>query len=311
MKSNKHTYYHKLKITVLGLILCISANSVTMGQECARTLDKAENSYESGQLREVPQILAKCLKNGFNKPQKEQSYKLLVLTYIFLDDINKAEEYLLKLLKSNPQFKVSALDPPEFVYLYNGFRTRSYFSIGIKGGVNNTIVNTLNVNGAGNIPLSYQQNSSKTGYQIGLGINFRVWQNLELSAEINMINRRFKQVDSLKTTFYSNAEQPLGYNFSIIDASESQIWMDFPITLKYGITREKIRPFVYAGASFSYLLGSNLNATRWNIDPADVEIPQRSVDGRPLNCLNLALGINTIIPYWPVPVSSIILALTI
>ncbi|MDN5217152.1 porin family protein [Fulvivirgaceae bacterium BMA12] len=285
MKSNNCTYYHKLKIAALWLMLCLFVNSVILAQDCARTLDKAENSYENGQLREVPQILAGCLKNGFNKPQKEQSYKLLVLTYLFLDDIDKAETYLLELLKSNPQFKVSEIDPPEFVYLYNGFRTRSYFSIGITGGVNNTLVNTLSINGAGNVPLSYQRNATKTGYQIGLGINFRVWQNLELSAEVNMINRRFKQTDSLKTTFYVDAEQPLGYNFSIIDAAESQIWMDFPITLKYGITKEKIQPFVYAGASFSYLLGSNLNITRWNIDPADIETPQRSVDGPPIKLL--------------------------
>ena len=285
MRSNYHTYYCKLKAVMLCLVLCLALNAITTAQECERMLRRAENNYNKGQLREVPEILARCLKNGFNKPQKEQSYKLLVLTYIFLDDIDKAEAYLLELLKSNPQFKVSSIDPPEFVYLYNGFRTRSYFSIGIKGGVNNTIVNTLSINSAGNVPLSYQKNSTKTGYQIGLSINFRVWQNLELSAEINMINRRFNQIDSLNTTLYTDTERPLGYNFSKIDASESQIWMDFPITLKYGITKEKIQPFVYAGASFSYLLGSNLNVTRWNIDPTDVETPQRSVDGPPVKLL--------------------------
>ena len=279
MTINNQTHFRKLKAIALGLVVFLSVNAPVQGQECERVLRKAENNYNNGQLRAIPDILSDCLKGGFNKTQREKSYRLLVLTHIFLDDIDKAEEFLLKLLKSNPQFEVSPLDPPEFIYLYNGFRTKSYFSIAIKGGMNNTFVNTLNVNGVGNIPLGYHQNSSKMGYQVGLGINFRLWKNFEVSAEFNIVNRRFNQVDSLKTTFYTNAEQPLGYNFSIIDASESQIWVGIPIMMKYGVTKNKMRPFIYGGVSMYYLLGSNLNVTRFNIDPSDVETPQRSVTG--------------------------------
>lgn len=279
MGSDYQTYYHKLKVVTIGIFLCLSLNMVTQAQECERILRKAERSYDNGQLRDVPGILDNCLKGGFNKTQREKSYKLLVLTHLFLDNIDEAEGYLLKLLKSNPQFEVSPLDPPEFIYLYNGFRTKSYFSIAIKGGMNNTFVNTLNVNGVGNIPLGYHQNSSKMGYQVGLGINFRLWQNFELSAEFNIVNRRFSQVDSLKTTFFTDVEQPLGYNFSIIDASESQIWVGVPIMMKYGFTKNKMQPFIYGGVSMYYLLGANLNVTRFNVDPSDIETPQRAVTG--------------------------------
>lgn len=289
MGSIYQTYYHKLSVAAVSLVLCLSINVVGQAQECERTLRQAESSYDNGQLREVPEILSDCLKGGFNKTQREQSYKLLVLTYLFLDDIDKAEDFLLKLLKSNPQFEVSPLDPPEFIYLYNGFRTKSYFSVAIKGGMNNTFVNTLNINGVGNIPQAFQNNSSKMGYQIGLGINFRVWENLEVSAEFNMVNRRFMQVDSLKTTFYNDAEQPLGYNFSIIEASESQIWVGVPLMVKYSISKNKMQPFIYGGASIYYLLGANLNITRFNIDPSDIETPQRSVTGPSVKLLRAGI----------------------
>lgn len=289
MTSYFQIHHGILRTVVLGLVLLGSANVGIQGQECERVLRKAESNYDNGQLREIPGILSKCLTGGFNKTQREKSYKLLVLTYIFLDDIDKAEEYLLKLLKSNPQFEVSQLDPPEFIYLYNGFRTKSYFSIAIKGGMNNTFVNALNINGVGNIPLGYQRNSSKMGYQVGLGINFRIWENFEVSAEFNIVNRRFNQIDSLKTTFFTDVERPLGYNFSIINASESQIWVGVPLMMKYSITQYKMQPFIYGGVSMYYLLGANLNVTRFNIDPSDVETPQRAVTGPSVKLLRAGI----------------------
>lgn len=287
MGSCNKKHFHLFMMMALALLVLVMVPA--QAQECERVLKKAESDYNNGKLREIPGILSDCLKGGFNKSQRETSYKLLVLTYLFLDDMDKAEEFLLKLLKSNPQFEVSPLDPPEFIYLYNGFRTKSYFSIAIKGGLNNTFVNTFNINSVGNIPLDYQRNKSKMGYQVGLGINFRLWENFELSGEFNIVNRRFNQLDSLKTTLYTDAEQPFGYNFSIIDASESQVWVGVPVMMKYSFNKNKIKPFIYGGFSAYYLLSANLNVTRFNIDPSDIETPQRAVTGPSVRLLRAGI----------------------
>ncbi len=269
------------------LLLAICFNAV--GQECEQTLEDAEQNYEKGLLREIPPMLERCLKFGFNKREKERSYKLLILTYLFMDNIEQAEYYLLKLLRSNPQFSVTAIDPPELLHLYNGFRTKSVFSLEIKGGLNNTFINTLRVNGVGNGPNAYQAYKNSIGFQLGAGINFRVFKNFELNGGINLVNQRFEQVDSIKTTLFTNAERPGGYNFTVIEAGESQTWIEFPIAVKYGLKFKKIYPFVYVGASLKYLLGAQLNISRINVDPSDVETPQRMVDGPPVNLVNAGI----------------------
>lgn len=271
---------------ILGCILLILAFNIDcLSQQCEQTLEDAEQFYEKGLLDDIPGSLKRCIKNGFNKNQKERSYKLLILTYLFLDDMENAESYLLKLLKSNPQFNVTAIDPPEFIYLYNGFRTNSVFSIVVKGGINTSFINTLQINGVDNSLVSYQAYRRGIGFQLGAEVNYRIFNNLEITGEINITNQSFDQIDSLRTTLFTDTERPAGYNFTAIDASENQFWVELPVALKYGIRIKKFYPFVYGGASFKYLLNANLNISRANLDPADIETPQRRVEGPPINLI--------------------------
>ena len=267
------------------MIIFLFNTSFVFAQDCDSILEKAENNYENGILRDIPNLLSACIKNGFSKSQKEQSYKLLTLTYLYLDDMDKAESYMLKLLKSNPQFKVSSLDPPELIYLYNGFRTNSVFSISFKGGINNTYINNKNINGIDNIPVSYHVYKSKLGYQFGLGFDFRVWKGLQLSGGFNVANSKINQIDSLKTTLYTDTERPFGYNYTSIISSERQFWVEMPLQLKYEVDYKKLTPYFYGGVSLNYLFGTNLSIIRVNADPSDLETPQRSVTGPDIKLL--------------------------
>ena len=50
---------------------------------------------------------------------------------------------MLRLLKTNIEYQFIEADPPEFVKLYNTFRTNSVISIGLTFGVNNVIIKTI------------------------------------------------------------------------------------------------------------------------------------------------------------------------
>jgi len=108
------------------LLVCFGlAFQQTMAQttSCAQTIRLATSVYEQGRLHELPDLLKNCLNSGFTQQERVTAYKLLTLSYIYLEEPEKADESMLKLLETNPYFEINAaVDPAEFIALYNTFR---------------------------------------------------------------------------------------------------------------------------------------------------------------------------------------------
>ena len=112
------------------IILLLSQGSYAQLTTCAQTLRLANSTYEQGRLHELPDLLAKCLENGFDKQEKVQAYKLLALTYIYLEEPEKADEMMLKILQTDNYFTINKdIDPAEFIALYNTFRTKPVYRL--------------------------------------------------------------------------------------------------------------------------------------------------------------------------------------
>jgi hypothetical protein len=122
------------------LLFLLLASSQAFGQatsSCTQTLRFAQSTYESGKLHELEAILneGNCLKDGFNTEERRQAYKLLVQSYIYLEEPEKADAAMLSLLTTDQFFKPNEdVDPAEFVSLYNRFRTKPLFRYGVKLG---------------------------------------------------------------------------------------------------------------------------------------------------------------------------------
>ena len=122
------------------LLLFLLASSQAFGQatsSCTQTLRFAQSTYESGKLHELEAILndGKCLTEGFNTEERRQAYKLLVQSYIYLEEPEKADAAMLSLLTTDQFFRPNPdVDPAEFVSLYNRFRTKPLFRYGAKLG---------------------------------------------------------------------------------------------------------------------------------------------------------------------------------
>src|SRR6185503_8750501 len=97
---------------------------------------------EQGRLHELPEIVAECLRKspkegGFTKEEKKETYRLLTLAYIYLEEPEKADQMMLELLKTDHFFEINpALDPAEFIALYKKHRTTPLFRVGAKFLVN-------------------------------------------------------------------------------------------------------------------------------------------------------------------------------
>lgn len=91
-----------------------------VAQQCNDvTLSDSRKLYETGKFNEVIRILQPCIDKGFNEKQKVEAYRLLSMTYIAIDSIDRAATETGYLLEINPTFEPNLFDPPAFIKLVN------------------------------------------------------------------------------------------------------------------------------------------------------------------------------------------------
>jgi len=73
---------------------------------CEDNLEQVKSNYLIGDFRKVIESLGKCIQdNGFrNSDAKAQAYELLALTYIAIDSLEKAEDYIKSIVVLKPNY---------------------------------------------------------------------------------------------------------------------------------------------------------------------------------------------------------------
>ena len=83
---------------IFFVIILFSIPTISIAQDqCAVALSEAEDKYDQGRLYEIPEILESCLEYGFSKEEKIRAYRLLTLSYLFLDYYDEFCGILVKL----------------------------------------------------------------------------------------------------------------------------------------------------------------------------------------------------------------------
>lgn len=128
------------RFLLLFCFLCLLSFRVAFGQQSgAQTLRLAQSIYEQGRLHEIPDLLSDAKMVGFSKAERVSAYRLLTLSYIYLEEPEKADVAMQKLLQTEHFFEPNAnVEPAEFMGLYRTFRTKPVFSAGLKFGGNFT-----------------------------------------------------------------------------------------------------------------------------------------------------------------------------
>jgi hypothetical protein len=228
--------------------------------QCAITLNEAEDQYEQGRLYEVPDLLKSCLENGFSQEEKIRAYRLLTLSYLFLDYYAQADSAYLNLLKLSPEYETNEeLDPMEIINHHQKFTTRPiyYLTIG-KLGINFSTANVLldySISQSANNDAKY---STVLGFHAGFGGEMVVYENLHVSGEFFLSRNSIRLSDSHWDFYKTN-----------LDINHTAI--ELPIMLKYNITAKNVLPFVSAGISPSFLVESNIRNVEGVYTNADGE----------------------------------------
>lgn len=212
---------------------------------CVQTLQSAQEEFIAGRFYGIPALLKPCLDRGFTKEQRKDAYLLLTRAYLYADDPIGAENAYLKLLELDPEYRaVSPRDAIDVVYLSQKFTTRPIFTLHTKAGINSTferVIAPVSISGFAETPI---ETKTGIGFNLGGGVDYNFADFLSLGVELNAVQRNFR-----RSTFLVNDE---------INVSANQFLIEAPVYLKYQGYQGRIRPFGYAGVSFSFLLADGL-----------------------------------------------------
>lgn len=249
------------RLYLLCFFIFINAKSFSQTATCAQTLRLARATYEQGRLHEIENQLSGCLESGFTEEEKQlkvEGYKILCLSYIYLEESAKADEAMLNLKRTNPYFVPNPqVDPAEFVALYKTFRERPIYRIGAKIGVNasrpNVIEQTTVVELAKGSEYKYS-----VAFQVGATADLPLTNRFTLHGDLLFQQKKFEIVLKVDRRVDANSE-PL---INAFQGSEKQNWLSLPITIEYKVLEKKYNPYIGIGVSIDYLLGSTITSDR-------------------------------------------------
>jgi hypothetical protein len=264
-------------------LLLLSLSATALGQDCGQILRLARATYEQGRLHEIEGQLAKCLlPSGFGKDQKQErveAYKLLCLSYIYLEEPDKADEAMLNLKRTDPYYEPNeAVDPAEFVALYNTFRKEPVYRIGITLGGNFSSPNISELVYVTN----YTGNSKfKRAFAIQFGAAadvpltlFNAKKKWTLHSELLYQQRKFELSQQESRGINPGTGTEL---FNELQGVETQNVLALPATLQYRfIKNDKFNPYIGVGVAPELVLGRKLTVEK--LRDGQPSIPERRED---------------------------------
>lgn len=255
----------------LFLLLCGTAHAQL--NSCAQSLRFARATYDQGRLHEIPAILTDCLsrtegKDSFTKEERVEAYKLLCLTYIYLEEPEKADEAMLNLIRTDHYFEPRAnSDPAEFVSLWKTFRTNPIYRIGARIGANATQPNVQSYIPANDGESTYSNGISFVG---GIALELplaKLSKKLTFAPEINFQQKVFKYTNEVSYidggTGQSRAFKTTG--------TERSSYASIPLLLQYTIIENKFNPYVSLGFCTDLLLNGKNTFLRTKEQAASLE----------------------------------------
>jgi hypothetical protein len=239
---------NKIKRSLLIVLVAFSFCGQAQNS-CVQNLRNARNAYEEGKLQELPNLLLKCIDDGFSKEEKVEALRLLTLSYLFNEEQQNAEETYLQLLHIDPEYEINLdSDPTELVILAENYDTDPKFFYGFKGGASYGIMQSeFEV-------VHNRVSQGKYDFPLGLagGIFFQYPVNEIFSINLETLyNFRTtvlnRPILSTESTSFQNIE-------------ETQQWIEVPLLLNYKLPW--VNSFLLeatGGPSLQYLFSSNLN----------------------------------------------------
>lgn len=243
--------------TLVGLCY-FQSNAQT--DSCAIKLKNANTGYDQGDydgtIKLVQSALQEC---RLDKNEKIQANKLLIMSYLKVDNLEAADKTAGDIMKIDPYYKPDKFkDDPKLTALFEKYQPVPVFRVGFSAGINRTMIDVINTysivhDDAASADLATY--NGKTGFQLGLSAEYRVFNNLWLQLEGQFRQSSYEHLlDSVEGT--------------TIKYSEKLSYFDVPLSVKYYIIDKTFAPYVESGATFSFM--TNALSTTERDDQKDI-----------------------------------------
>ncbi len=254
----------RLYLSIIFSVFGLSLSLAQTATNCTQTIRLIRLTYEQGRLHELPGLADGCLnpragQTGFTKEEQREAYRYLTLAYIYLEEPDSADINMLKLLETDHFYQINtAVDPAEFISLYNKFRHNPIFRLGLKVGVNATQPNVLEYYNVG----SSAGGNGKYGLAVGFNVMLAFekdlggkFKNFVVAPEVGLVSRTF----SYSNSSLNFADKKPDSTVSTQQFSFSQQWLDLNGIVQYRMKAKNpidFYTYIGAGPSLSYLLSS-------------------------------------------------------
>lgn len=243
---------------LLFIFFCLLGTQLLAQSSCERNLNEARADYSNGNLYAIPGKLTDCLEEGFSETEKIEALRLLTLTYININQQEKARNTFIELLNIKTDYQVQEnIDPSELYSLYKKIDTEIKYFIGVTFGVNlNSILvhkyrNTIPVES--NHTAEYSTIISNP--QIGVQFLYPITKNWIAGAEVQFQNQKFHY--SEKNIYYNDIEDA-NDNYTDITYDGSNNGINLNINLRYMKDFYQWKPFIEVGSVGRYNLSYDI-----------------------------------------------------
>mgnify|MGYP000294827106 CR=1 FL=1 len=167
-----------MKITklLIGIFSILFIGSYSYAQtECDNSLYQANKLYESGKIQDAVTLLEPCVGENMNSEERFEAYRLLAAAYNELKNMDKREEYLLLMLKDQPDYnKKPNTDSREITNALNEYDIRPGMQVGLSFGTNLNMPKLQESYAALSVNQKYL---STFGFQAGITFDYFLRQN--------------------------------------------------------------------------------------------------------------------------------------
>lgn len=214
-----------MKRYLLILLFSLISTHLIAQSSCERNLNEARSDYSNGNLYAIPGKLTDCLEEGFSKTEKIEALRLLTLTYININQQEKAKNTFIDLLNIKTDYQVKEnVDPSELYSLYRRIDTEIKYYFGLTFGVNlNSIIvhQFRNTNPIESIESIHKPDyKSKIAFpQAGIQFIYPISKNILASAEIQFQSQRFEYEE---TNYYINDDYSSGNTSEVVISEDNR-----------------------------------------------------------------------------------------
>jgi len=222
---------------------------------CAEKLKNAQTLFDRGQVEQVAGLLSDCMKSGFNREESLAAYKLIIQTYLFEDELQKADSAMLDFLQRNPEYQLSPTDHSSFVHLYNNFQVKPVVQISVHLGTNRPFMTFVNFRSEEDIPAVGDYSTQSLNLYGSIEAKFKLSEKLELNLETG-----YSQLS------FTNTEDFMGIGTTTY--TEKQIRIEVPLSATYNFKGlGKFTPYCRLGLGPALTLSSVATAA---FEPSDI-----------------------------------------